>query len=262
MGRFVDPSVFLIYQSSAVESGLQEYLDFLDVSDWAAGGESDAERLIELAGKSCYLSLSTDLNKNLTRVGARASYDYLQEAIIGNHHGSVLEHASVTIAMNCSRIVTHELIRHRAGTAFSQESGRYVRKPGVDLYLPACIEQNAEAVQIFIRAQLQAEQNLRDLERIYGIDQLKNFDLKKELTSAFRRINLEGRMNVIIMTANHRALRHIISMRTNQHAEEEIRRLFADVFAKLVDRYPALYADAIIAPIKGINQVTFRHEKV
>lgn len=33
-------------------------------------------------------------------------------------------------------MVTHELVRHRAGTAFSQTSGRYVRSNDVDMFLP------------------------------------------------------------------------------------------------------------------------------
>jgi len=50
------------------------------------------------------------------------------ENLLRSAHGSVLEHAGYSFALrNVSRVFTHELVRHRAGSAFSQESLRYVR---------------------------------------------------------------------------------------------------------------------------------------
>ena len=47
--------------------------------------------------------------------------------IMESGHGSVLEHANFTFLFyGISRSVTHELVRHRAGMAFSQVSQRYV----------------------------------------------------------------------------------------------------------------------------------------
>lgn len=270
--KIVQPAAFLLAETrlnspyapaTPNDDSVDGYLAHLGVPDWQSDATSEAEELLEIAGKSCYLSFSTDLNKNLTRVGTRSNHDYLQEGIIGNKHGSVLEHASVTIALvNVSRIVTHELIRHRAGAAYSQESGRYVRKAEVELYLPPEIAENGQAVEVFLCAAAQAERNLKDLEAIYGIDEMKDFGLKKKLTSAFRRIMPEGRANTIVFTYNHRTMRHVLEMRTSRHAEIEIRLAFNRVYELLRDRFKAIYADARVQDVDGAFEITFEHEKV
>lgn len=51
--------------------------------------------------------------------------------------GSVIEHHVTNwIFADVSRVFTHELVRHRVGTAFSQESLRYVRLNDLGLWLP------------------------------------------------------------------------------------------------------------------------------
>ena len=62
------------------------------------------------------------------------------------------------------------------------------------------------------------EDGVRELERLSGIDGLKDFSLKKRLTSAFRRIIGNGQTNHIMVSANHRAWRHMIALRTSAAA--------------------------------------------
>lgn len=175
---------------------------------------------------------------------------------------SVLEHATVTFFItNVSRVVTHEIIRHRAGTAFSQTSGRYVRTDEVGMYLPRDIACNPAAVQTWKRAIRQMEDNARELAEVTGISD-KPFSIKKKLTSAFRRIIGNGQANHIVVTANHRAWRHMIEMRTDPHAEEEIRVVFADISRQLRERFATIYADAIVTVEDGIEVTTFKHSKV
>lgn len=72
--------------------------------------------LPEFAGRFCYRSWAK----------GRETRDYI-ENIKESGHGSVLEHGVITLAISgVSRALTHELIRHRAGFAVSQESQRYV----------------------------------------------------------------------------------------------------------------------------------------
>ena len=70
---------------------------------------------------------------------------------------------------------------------------------------------------------------------ITGIEDMTDFGLKKRLTSAFRRLIGNGQANLLVMTANHRAWRHVIEMRTSVHAEEEIRVIMSDVAQQLKD---------------------------
>lgn len=263
MAKFVKPQAFMIAGTQVNHHMMEQALNSLDVHGWRSSpSATDADTLIEFAGKSCYMSFDTSLNQNLTRVGGRVTHDYIQEGIIANKHGSVLEHASVTFFLtNVSRVVTHELIRHRAGTAYSQTSGRYVRNADVDMYIPQDIEAVPAAKSIFQRAMSQMEENISELATAMDIDK-KPFSIKKKLTSAFRRIIGNGQTNHIVVTANHRAWRHMIEMRTDPSAEEEIRVIFAEISRQLAAHFPTIYADALISKVDGIKVTRFAHSKV
>jgi thymidylate synthase (FAD) len=269
MARVVEPKVFFMAETKINWDGLRAFLRHLGVPDWTTDAWSDSEFLIETAGKSCYMSFSTDLNKNLTRVGTRNNEQYIQEQIIGVKHGSVLEHTSCSFALaDVSRVFTHELVRHRVGVAFSQVSGRYVRSDNIGYPLPSVISENPAASSLFEGAFVQMEKWVRELEKIYDIDNpeaykgKEGFQLKKILTSAFRRVIGNGQSNHIIFTANHRSLRHEIEVRTSEGAEEEIRIVFNDIFRIVHGRYPAIYKDAVVAQKRGHNEVTFAASKI
>ena len=263
MGKLAYPQAFLIAETKIDLDAVRAALTPLDAGHWLPTSEgTDADYLIEFAGKSCYMSFDTSLNQNLTKVGGRSTHDYIQQGIIANKHGSVLEHATVTFFLvNVSRVVTHEIIRHRAGTAFSQTSGRYVRTDSVDMYMPDDIACNSAAVEVWKRAVAQMEENAAELARVTRVD-AKPFSLKKKLTSAFRRLIGNGQANHIVVTANHRAWRHMIEMRTDPHAEEEIRVVFADISRQLRERFPTIYADAQVSEVDGIEVTKFEHSKV
>lgn len=262
MPDLVIPKAFLIAQTNVNEAVIQRALAHLGVSGWQSDAGTHADLLTEFAGKSCYMSFDKSLNKNLTKIGSRTNHDYIQQGIIANKHGSVLEHSTVTFFItHVSRVVTHEIVRHRAGTAFSQTSGRYVRTDTIDMYLPADIEENPNAVLIFLKAIKQMEENIRDLAAVTKVDS-KSFPIKKKLTSAFRRLAGNGQANHIVVTANHRAWRHMIEMRTDPHAEEEIRVVFADISTQLRNMFPTIYADAQVALVDGIQVTSFKHSKI
>lgn len=262
--QLVQPKVFLIAETSLIPEGRQDFLDFLGVPTWKTDAANAGEELCEIAGKLCYMSFSTDLNKNLTRTGARNNHEYLQKGIIATKHGSVLEHSTVTLAlMNISRIVTHELVRHRQGAAFSQLSGRYVRLDEVVMAeWPSCFKQDEVATDLVNEATIAVESAVQKLSKHFNLDNSKDFGFKKEVTSAIRRIIGNGQSNHIIATFNHRAIRHIIETRTNRHAEEEIRVVFGKVFEQVSERYPAIYADAKVELVNNIPEVVFENQKV
>ena len=121
----VKPKVFLIGESRVVEDGLQGFLAHIGVPDWTTDAPSDPERLCEVYGRLCYRSFEPGLNPNVTRV--RQGNDPYLSNVLKVGHGSVIEHAVVNfIFADVSRVFTHELVRHRAGTAISQESLRFV----------------------------------------------------------------------------------------------------------------------------------------
>jgi len=69
------------------------------------------------------------------------------------------------------------------------------------------------------------------------------FHVKKEVTSALRRLAPIGLSTDIVWTANVRTLRHVIEMRTAPGAEEELRLVF-DVIARMMQaEAPGLFQD-------------------
>src|SRR4029078_10998681 len=83
------------------------------------------------AGRLCYMS-----QKN---PASRATREYL-ENIKKQGHGSVLEHANYSLLLEgISRSLTHELVRHRAGFAYSQLSQRYVDESEANFVMPPAI---------------------------------------------------------------------------------------------------------------------------
>ena len=69
------------------------------------------------------------------------------------------------------------------------------------------------------------------------------FHVKKEVTSALRRLAPIGLSTDIIWTANARTLRHVIEMRTAEGAEEELRCVFDKVARMMQAEAPGLFQD-------------------
>ena len=113
----------------------------------SSGGSApnQAELLVEFGGRSCYRSWEPGLNPNVRKI--RTDQREYFANILRSGHGSVLEHANYSFALrNVSRVFTHELVRHRAGSAFSQESLRYVRLTDIGFRVPPALEPMREQV--------------------------------------------------------------------------------------------------------------------
>src|SRR5438046_309396 len=172
---------------------------------------TDGQTLIEFAGRICYESYEPGLNPNVTRIREDPA-DYFRN-IVSRGDGSILEHSAVSFAIcHVSRITTHELVRHRVGTAVSQESLRYVRPPEIRFWIPD--ELNPEQRKAMEKAVAAAEKAYRELEAQVPWEKM-TMDQKKRLTSAIRRILPAGLATNLIWTANHRTLRWVIEMRTD-----------------------------------------------
>jgi thymidylate synthase (FAD) len=260
----------------------------LGAPDWETDAVTGGEKLTEIMGRLCYKSFGTELNPNVTKV-REGNAPYI-ENVLKVKHGSVIEHASVSfILTNVSRILTHELVRHRAGTAFSQESQRFVRLDAFDIYVPALYNPLRELANYVIADPMEGkawnaetvdrdkEANSKTLEHsrqqwankmsdmymatfealkqetqeemVTMIEQFQldkpevPFHVKKEITSALRRIVMGGVLTNIGVTANHRAWRYIIEQRTALGAEEEIRLVMGDIAATLKHNFYNLYQD-------------------
>jgi thymidylate synthase (FAD) len=257
------PSVFLIARPSIDIEGMRAYLRDVGGESWlelrlgedaapSAEGErgglvqdqqagiNAGELLVEFGGRACYRSWEPGLNPNVSRI--RTDRREYFANILRSGHGSVLEHANYSFALrNVSRVFTHELVRHRAGSAFSQESLRYVRLTDIGFRVPPALEPVREQVLSIVERleefQVSAAAEL-------GIDREGvPFHVKKEVTSALRRLAPIGLSTDIVWTANARTLRHVIEMRTAQGAEEELRLVFDKIARVMQAEAPNLFQD-------------------
>lgn len=259
--RETTPGVYLIARPSINWASVSRYLESVGGAAWLRrvgptlrhpASASDAELLVEFAGRGCYRSWDVGLNANVTKV-REDSGDYLRN-IIDVGHGSVLEHAQFTfVFQDVSRVFTHELVRHRAGVAISQESLRYVRLTDLGVRIPNILDDDRpfagdEFVGPF-RSKIVSlveilEEFQRDAAAHFGLDDENvPFHYKKEVTSALRRLAPIGLSTMMTWSSNIRTLRHVIEMRTAKGAEEEIRIVFQQVAEVMRHECPLLFAD-------------------
>ena len=242
--RETAPTVHLLARPALDLDGMRAYLGSVGGEGWLerrlAETPNDAELLVEFAGRACYRSWAPGLNPNVSRVRADQREYFLN--LLRSAHGSVLEHASYSFAFrDVSRVFTHELVRHRAGSAFSQESLRYVRLAEVGFRVPPALEPLRDRV-VSVVEQLEELQVSAAAELGLDDDGVP-FEVKKEVTSALRRLAPLGLSTDIVWTANVRTLRHVIEMRTAPGAEEELRLVFDRVAELMVAEAPGLFQD-------------------
>lgn len=242
------PQVELIARPSVDLEALERYLKTVGGESWltlrtSEGDVNDGQLLVEAAGRACYRSWEEGLNPNVTRVRKDQAEYFLN--ILRSGHGSVLEHANYSfILWDVSRIFTHELVRHRAGSAFSQESLRFVRLKEIPFRIPESMEslrpQIVSILETLEEFQISAAEHFGLEEE--GVD----FHTKKEITSAMRRLAPEGLSTMIIWTANVRTLRHVIQARTDFGAEEELRIVFNKIGKIMQEEAPLLFGDFVV----------------
>lgn len=241
--RRLTPKVFLVGETAVHQEGLTGYLEHIGAPEWTTDAPSGSEALVEFMGRLCYRSWKPGMNANVTKV-REGNGPYLKN-ILQVKHGSVLEHASTSwVFADVSRVFTHELVRHRAGAAYSQESLRFVRLTDLGLWLPPEVQGQSWLTELFEKTFRDLEDLQRTMAERLGLDdEGRQFKEKKVLTSMMRRLAPEGLATTIGATFNFRALRHIIEMRTAETAESEIRLAFDQVADICVKRWPNLFGD-------------------
>jgi thymidylate synthase (FAD) len=257
--QFTSPQVHLIAYTSISYQGMQSLLNALQVPEWKTDADSDGDMLAEVAGRLCYKSFGLGLNPNITKI-REGNRSYLMN-ILKSTHFAILEHIYATFAItDCSRVFTHELVRHRMA-AYSQESLRFVRLDEIRAMFPKAFMEHPEASKLserfvqIIQSLEGVQIELAELLRLDAPD--LSFEDKKKLTSSMRRLAPLGLATNIMFTANVHSLRNMIYRRTNRAAEEEIRRVFGEVFKHCVELWPAMMQDAQIVVHDGLPEVHF-----
>lgn len=273
--HYVEPKVFLIGFSKLNYQGAYDWLSQNDVQNpskligkTGIKFKTDAEMLIELAGRRCYKSFEVGLNPNVIKI--REDIREYIENILRVGHGSVLEHISFTFGIeNVSRVFTGEMNRHRAGTAISEGSMRYIRFEDIPFWIPDSIQID-ESKYDEEQLRLEGAKIYTDLDKKKQITQdvfnevfnyiqdryqyltelwkdeladSSTFKNKKNITSMLRRIIPMGVATGGVWTGNIRALRHIFDMRCDSAAEEEINLVANKMLEILIQCEPNIFGD-------------------
>lgn len=189
-------------------------------SDEQRATDSASEQIIEYAGRLCW--------DTVDRMGTNS--ERIQEWIKVGHE-SVIEHASATFYIKASRVLTHELVRHRLAS-YSQRSQRYVSESTPKYIEPPEIKSSGENTgEIFTEA-------MKNAWSCYN--QLIEAGVKKEIA---RYVLPNACETQIVMTMNFRELRHFIKLRTSSKALPEMRTVAGEVRRIMMEEAPRVFSD-------------------
>ena len=174
--------------------------------------------LIYTACRTCYSELEPqDIFERASsgRVAAEKQQDLVRR-VIDSGHGSTIEHIVFTFAISgVTRTLSHQLVRHRAGLAFDQQSQRYVKYKEPSYMVPGSVSDADDEVRQRFEEQLAGSLKVYEDMVEAGIP---GEDARFVMPNATR--------TNLVMTTNLRALIHMAGLRLCVMAQWEIRRLF------------------------------------
>ncbi len=137
--------------------------------------------------------------------------------VLGYGHESILEHATLTFSIEgCSRVCTHQLVRHRLAS-YTQQSMRYIKiNPGdveETFVIPESVKNNSELYEKWKKLMKETIQLYEESYKA-GIHQE---DARFLLPQAVR--------TKIVVTMNLRELKHFLGLRACERAQWEIREV-------------------------------------
>jgi thymidylate synthase (FAD) len=276
--------VYLVGHQAIDDDALAAFLADEGVSRWDTDTDDAGEKLVEVAGRLCYESYARP------RPGGNKAYI---DHILDVGHGSVLEHSTYNfIITGVSRSFTHELIRHRAGAGYSQQSQRFVDMETSRFVVPPLIERYAASMPAIpiawnaaIEAARKAYGRLDDLlleavcmEHLFrehpthefcgaqavldGCDRDTRTRLKKQAREAARSVLPNATETKIFVTLNARAARHFLEMRGDPVADAEIRSVAIDMLEILRGRSANAFGDMEVVERDGVSCIKSKHKKV
>lgn len=245
--------VAVVGRTQATRRPLRGFLRGFDDPDFVAYAQDDHDmdagaRLAKTAGQLCYLSFGPK------RTPDSMAVSYFHN-IRAQGHGSILEHASISVFLyGIDRAVTHELVRHRSGMAYSQVSQRYV--DGSSLRFVERPEyQDDPALHRLFTAQIDQARRNYDARaaRLLQLQEEAGADLPR--TARRKSVNQAARAGLpneaeapILVTGNLRAWRHVLEMRCSPHADRTIREAMFRVGLCLALCEPVIFGDYTFDP--------------
>ena len=200
------PTVKLLTTTQPVEG-----IDFLD----------DELDIIEYSGRWDYGP------KSISKMGDR---DIIGRWIKAGHE-SMLEMVDATFLIECSRVVTHELVRHRIAS-YQQESQRFVEyseEEPEDLFVIPKSQEDTGSAGFFMNSY---EDSLR-MYKMLRMNEVSKQEARYVLPNATR--------TRIVVKMNLREWMHVLRLRCHVSAQPEMQEVANGILEVLLARYPEVF---------------------
>ena len=150
--------------------------------------------------------------------------------VISSGHHSTLEHVSFTFLISgVSRALSHQLVRHRIGVSFSQQSQRYCKFDiGFEFVTPFTIAKNTECAEKY-------------LEVMNYLNNAYQMLIESGIPAEDARMVLPNACTTnLTVSINLRALIHLCQERMCTNAQYEIRTMVKQMAKLITDKIPEL----------------------
>ncbi len=263
MNIITEPKVFLVTRPSVDWGVVNKFLADEGLPPGISGSlrtSDDSEATVEISARLCYMSFAK---------GRKDIEDFINN-LLSSGDGSVLEHVNYGFVFTgISRSLSHELVRHRAGFAYSQRSQRYVDESEPGFVVPPSILEHGGSSPIYaawLRGINNALEAYNELVSTLGeatkVIPGMATDRRKIIRQAARAVLSNATETKMFVTANVRAWRHFIEQRASQYADLEIRRLAIMVLEVLQEEAPLLFQDFTISDHEGTRIAIPKYSKV
>ena len=190
-------------------------------------GEYEPEKdllKIERMARNCYNSPLSE--------SADARNDFISKLVKAGHE-SVIEHVSVSFMLTVPRSISHQIVRHRIGVAYSQQSQRYIDLSKEPLKVIAPTPELNTSDLILWRQAVEFSAEIYNKLIASGVRPQQARSVLPNCTAT-----------KLGMSVNLRAWRHILKERyANQRADPAIREVMGLVAAQLKKTYPPVFGD-------------------
>ncbi len=260
------PKVYLVTRPAVDWEQVAAFLSderLAPIPESIRAGSDDSSAVVEISARLCYMSFGR---------GRRDIGDFINN-LLSSKDGSVFEHVNYGFVFTgVSRSLTHELVRHRAGFAYSQRSQRYVDEGEASFVIPPALARGLDDSQEALddlKAALDAS-SVTYRKLVDALDEAlpndafaSKIDRRKAVRQTARAALPNATETKIFATGNVRAWRHFIEMRAAIFADWEIRILAIEVLKRLQEEAPLLFGDFTIEQLPdGTEIATPAYSKV
>lgn len=230
--------IYLISKNT-FEGGMSDFLRDRDLSWTRSDKVCSPELVVEAAGRVCYMSFGDKQYRKTTE-------EYISN-ILHQGHDSVLEHASFTILVDgLTRALSHQLVRHRIGFAYSQLSQQYHDESDAEFAQPPGLDENPELKSQWLQwcaATRAMHDSLRSSNlKVSASACLNSKEQLRYSRSIARSVLPNATCTTLMITGNARAWRHLLSVRGNIAGDIEMREYCFLVYQLLLSASPSLFS--------------------